>query len=92
MAFSSNYILLAITFKLSHMKSIKKIFIFVLLASSVIGLYKMNKKKNLHSDFTLKNVEALAIEEGDIYLCLGKGDIICPLSGEKVEAVFRLNK
>lgn len=74
--------------KTNVMKTIKGTFIAVVLATMIIGLYKMGSKQVVPSDFTLKNIEALVDEEGTQYLCLGDGNQTCPSSGRKVKAVL----
>ena len=75
------------------MKNVKRAFIAVVLVSSITGLCQMNKKEVLPSDFTLRNVAALANEEGqNRYYCIGEGDKTCPVTGHKVKAVFTLSR
>lgn len=75
------------------MKNIKKAFIAVVIVSSILGLYQISKKEVLSSDFALRNIEALANEEGqNRYYCIGEGDKTCPVTGHKVKAVFTLSR
>lgn len=75
------------------MKNVKRIFIAVVLVSSITGLWQMNKKEVLSSEFALRNVEALANEEGqNKYYCIGEGNEICPVTGYKVRIVFTLSR
>ena len=53
----------------------------------------MNKTEVLYSDFSLRNIEALANEEGqNRYYCIGEGDKTCPVTGHKVRVVYTLSK
>ena len=75
------------------MKIIERAFITVVLVSSMMGLCQMNKTEVLYSDFALRNIEALANEEGqNRYYCIGEGEVICPVTGKGVEAVYTLSK
>lgn len=74
------------------MKVFKVISLAAFLVISVLSVYKLNSKKIVHSEFLLKNVEALAIEEGNQYLCIGSGTLICPVSGQKVKTVIKRAK
>ena len=45
------------------------------------------------SDFLLRNVEALANEEGqNRYVCVGEGKVTCPVTGKGVRVVYILSK
>ena len=48
----------------------------------------IQKRLCISSDHMLRNIEALAIEEGNEYICIGEGDLVCPLSKMKVELVY----
>lgn len=75
------------------MKILKRAFITAALVSSIMGLCQMNKKEILYSNFALRNIEALANEEGqNKYYCIGEGDKTCPVTGHKVRIVFTLSK
>lgn len=75
------------------MKILKRAFIAAALVSSIMGLCQMNKKEILYSNFALRNIEALANEEGqNKYYCIGEGDKTCPVTGHKVRIVFTLSK
>ncbi len=75
------------------MKIIKRAFIAVVIVFSILGLYQMNKTEVLYSDFSLRNIEALANEEGqNRYYCIGEGDKTCPVTGHKVRVVYTLSK
>lgn len=76
------------------MKIVKKALIaVVVLVSSIMGLCQMNKKEVSYPEFTLRNVEALANEEGqNRYYCIGEGNETCPVTGHKVRIVFTLSR
>lgn len=75
------------------MKILKNIYVLIVVACSVISLWVVNAKQTEQSDFLLRNVEALANEEGqNKYLCLGEGSVTCPVTGKGVEYVFILSK
>lgn len=69
----------------------KKSAIFKLLVGSVLVLAGImtyiNKNKEVMSNLTLSNIEALAAGEGSTTVtigCDGSGDITCPIDGSKV--------
>ena len=75
------------------MNIIKVIYILILAVIAAIGIKTVNEKQTPPSDFWLRNIEALANEEGqNQYLCLGEGNVTCPVTGKGVEAVYTLSK
>ena len=75
------------------MKTLKNIYAFMIVACSALTFWAVSTKQTGQSDFFLRNVEALANEEGqNRYLCLGEGEEICPITGKRVEAVYTLSK
>ncbi len=75
------------------MKILKNIYVFMIVACSVLTFWVVNTKQTEQSDFLLRNVEALANEEGqNKYYCIGEGNEICPITGYRVRAVYTLSK
>ena len=67
------------------MKILKNIYVFTIVSCSVLTFWVVSTKQTEQSDFLLRNVEALANEEGENrYLCLGEGEEICPITGNRV--------
>lgn len=75
------------------MKILKNIYVFMIVACSVLTFWVVSTKQTEQSDFLLRNVEALANEEGqNQYLCLGEGNVTCPVTGKGVRVVYILSK
>lgn len=74
------------------MRKIEVISIVTFLVISALSLYKLNTKRIVPSEFLLRNVEALAIEEGNQYMCIGSGTLTCPVTGMKVKHVIKMSK
>lgn len=75
------------------MKILKNIYVLIVVACSVVALWVVNTKHTEQSDFLLRNVEALANEEGqNRYLCIGEGNVTCPVTGKGVRVVYILSK
>ena len=75
------------------MKTMKNIYVCMIVACSALTFWLVSNKQTEQSDFLLRNVEALANEEGENrYLCLGEGEEMCPITGKRVEAVYTLSK
>ncbi|MBE6274648.1 MAG: hypothetical protein E7097_12380 [Bacteroides sp.] len=75
------------------MSIVKKVCIVFFLVVSVLNVYKtIQKRLCISSDHMLRNIEALAIEEGNEYICIGEGDLVCPVSKMKVELVYIIKK
>ena len=75
------------------MNMIKVIYILAVVIIAAIGIKKVNEKQTPPSDFWLRNVEALANEEGqNRYVCIGEGNVTCPVTGKGVEVVYTLSK
>lgn len=75
------------------MSIVKKVCIVFFLILSVWHIYQTNEKRLCaSSDYTLRNIEALAIEEGNEYICIGEGNLICPVSKMKVELIYTIKK
>ena len=75
------------------MKILKNIYVLIVVACSVASFWKVTTWQSEQSDFLLRNVEALANEEGDNkYLCLGEGEVICPFTGKGVRKVYILSR
>lgn len=75
------------------MKTMKNIYVCMIVACSALTFWLVSNKQTEQSDFLLRNVEALSNEEGENrYLCLGEGEEICPITGKRVEAVYTLSK
>lgn len=75
------------------MNIIKVIYVLVVVIIAAIGIKMVNEKQTPPSDFWLRNVEALANEEGqNQYLCLGEGNVTCPVTGKGVRVVYILSK
>ena len=75
------------------MKILKNIYVCMIIACPVFTFWVVSTKQTEQSDFLLRNVEALANEEGENrYLCLGEGEETCPITGKKVRIVFTLSR
>lgn len=75
------------------MKILKNIYVCVIVACSALSFWVVNSKCTEQSDFLLRNVEALANEEGmNRYVCVGEGEETCPVTGKKVRIVFTLSR
>ena len=75
------------------MKILKTIYVLIIVACSVVSFFGVSTKQTEQSDFLLRNVEALANEEGqNQYLCLGEGNVTCPVTGKGVRVVYTLSK
>lgn len=75
------------------MKILKNIYVFTIVSCSVLTFWVVSTKQTEQSDFLLRNVEALANEEGqNRYVCIGEGNVTCPVTGKGVEIVFTLSK
>lgn len=75
------------------MKILKTIYVLIIVACSVVSFLGVSTKQTEQSDFLLRNVEALANEEGqNQYLCLGEGNVTCPVTGKGVRVVYTLSK
>lgn len=75
------------------MKILKYIYVFMLVVCSAFSFWVVNNNRTEQSDFLLRNVEALANEEGqNKYYCIGEGKEICPITGYKVRVVYTLSK
>lgn len=61
--------------------------------ASILDAKVKGKNTQSENDITLANIEALAnTEETNHYVCYGKGNVICPYTGEKVFGYYqRLN-
>lgn len=75
------------------MKKLKIIYAVMIVACSVLSFRLASIRQTEQMDFLLRNVEALANEEGqNRYLCLGEGEVTCPITGKGVKAVYTLSK
>ena len=75
------------------MKIRKSIYALIIVVCSVISSRAISTNQTEQSDFLLRNVEALANEEGqNRYVCIGEGNVTCPVTGKGVEIVFTLSK
>lgn len=75
------------------MKMLKNIYVLIIVVCSVTSLWMMSTKHIDQSDFLLRNVEALANEEGqNRYVCVGEGKVTCPVTGKGVRVVYILSK
>lgn len=75
------------------MKILKTIYVLIIVACSVVSFFGVSTKQTEQSDFLLRNVEALANEEGqNKYYCIGEGNEICPITGYRVRAVYTLSR
>ena len=75
------------------MKILKNIYVFMIVACSVLTFWVVSTKQTEQSDFLLMNVEALANEEGqNRYVCVGEGKVTCPVTGKGVRVVYILSK
>lgn len=75
------------------MKILRTIYVLIIVACSVVSFLGVSTKQTEQSDFLLRNVEALANEEGqNQYLCLGEGNVTCPVTGKGVRVVYTLSK
>lgn len=71
------------------MKMLKNIYVLIIVVCSVTSLWMMSTKHIDQSDFLLRNVEALANEEGqNRYVCVGEGKVTCPVTGKGVRVVY----
>ena len=64
----------------------KRIFICLV---AVVGLatavtLKASQKRSKLSEMALSNIEALSSGEYNEYVCFGEGEVICPLTGNRV--------
>lgn len=72
---------------------LKNIYVLIIVVCSVTSLWMMSTKHIDQSDFLLRNVEALANEEGqNRYVCVGEGKATCPVTGKGVRVVYILSK
>ena len=72
---------------------LKNIYVLIIVVCSVTSLWMMSTKHIDQSDFLLRNVEALANEEGqNRYVCVGEGKVTCPVTGKEVRVVYILSK
>lgn len=72
---------------------LKNIYVLIIVVCSVTSLWMMSTKHIDQSDFLLRNVEALANEEGqNRYVCVGEGKVTCPVTGKGVRVVYILSK
>lgn len=75
------------------MKMLKNIYVLIIIACSVASFWMISTKQMEQSDFLLRNVEALANEEGqNRYVCVGEGKVTCPVTGKGVRVVYILSK
>ena len=75
------------------MKMLINIYVFIIIACSVASFWMISTKQMEQSDFLLRNVEALANEEGlNRYVCVGVGKVTCPVTGKGVRVVYILSK
>ena len=75
------------------MKILKTFYAVIIIAGSVVSFWVVSTRHTEQSDFLLRNVEALANEEGmNRYVCVGEGNGICPVTGKKVRVVYTLSR
>ncbi len=75
------------------MKMLKNIYVLIIIACFVASFWMISTKQMEQSDFLLRNVEALANEEGqNRYVCVGEGKVTCPVTGKGVRVVYILSK
>ena len=75
------------------MKMLKNIYVLIIIACSVASFWMISTKQMEQSDFLLRNVEALANEEGqNRFVCVGEGKVTCPVTGKGVRVVYILSK
>ncbi len=77
-----------------NMKKVSKTLVVALIALSAMYIKSMTKEQSAHELLLLNNIEALASGEGTDfgnigYYCYGRGNIDCPISGEKVNTVIK---
>ena len=76
-----------------NMKKVSKTLAVALIALS--AMYIKSKEQSAHELLLLNNIEALAsgednnLDKADYY-CYGRGNIDCPISGEKVNTVIKV--
>ena len=78
-----------------NMKKASKTLAVALIALSAMYIKSMTKEQSAHEVLLLNNIEALAsgednnLDKADYY-CYGRGNIDCPISGEKVNTVIKV--
>jgi putative membrane protein len=83
------------TEKQMNMKKVSKTLAVALIALSAMYIKSMTKEQSAHELLLLNNIEALAsgednnLDKADYY-CYGRGNIDCPISGEKVNTVIKV--
>ena len=81
--------------KQMNMKKVSKTLAVALIALSAMYIKSMTKEQSAHELLLLNNIEALAsgednnLDKADYY-CYGRGNIDCPISGEKVNTVIKV--
>lgn len=75
------------------MKKKKVVLSFLMAVLLPSLLYLTNQHNDVHSEWILSNIEALALgEDNQHYQCFGLGSLDCPLTTTKVYFVRNFNK
>lgn len=76
----------------SILKTTLRVVSIMLLVISSIYVNHMQTSRSAHDLLLLSNIEALADNEDDMdgtILCMGVGNVYCPVTKEKVEVVIK---
>lgn len=76
------------------MRIIKGFYVMAILSLTAVGFWMADvTTQHEQTDFQVRNVEALANGEDEkTYMCLGEGNVTCPVTGSKVKIVYILNR
>ena len=75
------------------MNKFKFIYLPLIVFFAVRGIKAVREQQKALSDSQLRNVEVLANEEiGNKYICIGEGEVPCPITGKGVKIVGILSR
>ena len=71
------------------MKSIRYVYVLAIACFSAFFICMVKVKQKVQGDFFLRNIEALADKKPENkYVCIGEGNVTCPVTGQRVYAVY----
>lgn len=75
------------------MNKMKIVYLSLFIFFAVSGIKAVREQQKALSDSQLRNVEVLANEEiGNKYICIGEGEVPCPITGKGVKKVGILSR
>lgn len=60
------------------------IYLMIVVGMATVAKLKVSQNRDSFSELALKNIEALSSNEYNQYICFGQGEVVCPMTGRKV--------